>query len=67
MSKIDDAARAKLTAFIPNEFATEVFDGPTPAVGDVVEMVCVHADKEDGFGLKFRVKGKDQPRIWVPN
>ena len=34
MSKIDDAARAKLTAFVPSEFATEVFDGPAPVVGE---------------------------------
>ena len=66
-NKLNDAAKAKLTAFVPAEFAIELVDGGLPAVGDVVEMVCVYAEKDDGYGLKFRVKGKDQPRIWVPN
>lgn len=56
MTKLNEASKAKFSAFIPREFAPEVIiDGP-PAEGDVVEMVCVYANPDDGYGIQFRVK-----------
>lgn len=56
------------TAFIPSTHADEVVVGPHPAEGDVMEMVCTYANPEHGYGLMFRVKGKEEekPRIWTP-
>lgn len=54
--------RTAFTAFIPKEFgASVVLNGP-PALGDVVEMVCVYSDETDGYGLMFRVKQPEAPK-----
>lgn len=44
------------SAFVPKEYGTTVILNGPPALGDVVEMVCVYSAPDDGYGLMFRVK-----------
>lgn len=51
--------KSLFSAFIPTEYVDKVIEGGAPAVGDVVEMVCVYSEATDGYGLKFRLKAPE--------
>lgn len=54
-TKVD---KSLFSAFIPKEYADKVIDNGVPDLGDEVELVCVYANPEDGYGLKFRRKSR---------